>query len=308
MLGPFRGLLTSMALGGSTLLSIWPRLKIRRQSRFRPIKAARLAPADFALPGEDPPKAFVPARPRTIDEQKRVEALRYFAVARSYEERRQFSKAIESLEKAIEANPDPTPMLRRLARINFALGRDEKAVSFARRVLQTDPGDVDTVELLLRHYRDDPAAAETLLKDVLKNEKLGKNSYGALYVEFQLGNLYEASLQFDKAAQSFAKVVEGSTTGSRAISLPTNFADSWGPTRPRRISGLAACSSRPGRPISPSRHSSAASTTPTNRCSCSCCRKPISKTARPPRPSPSSSDTSLDSPGAERPSTSSPRP
>jgi tetratricopeptide (TPR) repeat protein len=208
MLGPFRGLLTSMALGGASMLPSLAQAQDPSPKPIPPDQGARLAPADFALPGEDPPKAFVPARPRTIDEQKRVEALRYFTVARSYEERRQFSKAIESLEKALEGNPDPTPMLRRLARINFALGKDDPAVSYARRVLQADPGDVETIELLIRHYRDDPAAAETLLKDVLKNEKLGKNSFGALYVEFELGNLYEASLQFDKAAASFAKVVE----------------------------------------------------------------------------------------------------
>ena len=150
----------------------------------------------------------MPARPRTVEEQKRLESLRYYATARALEERRQFSDAIKSLEKALANDPDSPAVLRRLSRINFALGREEAGVAFARRVLEAEPGDIETVERLVKHFKDDPAAAEVLLKDVLKNPKLDKKSAGALYVEFELGNLYEASLQFDQAAAAFAKVVE----------------------------------------------------------------------------------------------------
>ena len=208
MLGPFRRLAISMFLG---LVSIaTPHADAQPPASKSPAsgEASKLPPGEYALPGEDPPKVFVPARPRTVEEQKRVESLRYYAVARALEEGRQFSEAVKSLEKALVGDPNSTAVLRRLTRINFGLGRDDAGVAFGRRALETEPGDLETVELLVRHFKDDPAAAETLLKDVARNPKLAKNSVGALYVELELGNLYEASLQFDKAATAFSKVVD----------------------------------------------------------------------------------------------------
>ena len=208
MLGPFRRFVIPLALGGAAFSAPFAGAQGPDPKPPASEPTPKPSPADYGLPGEDPPRAFVPAKPRTVEEQKQVESLRYYAVARAQEERRQFSDAIKSLEKALASDPDSTPVLRRLSRINFGLGREDAGVTFGRRVLETDPGDIETLELLVKHYKDDPAAAEALLKDVAKNPKLNKTSAGALYVEFELGNLYEASLQFDKAAEAFAKVVE----------------------------------------------------------------------------------------------------
>ena len=208
MLGPFRRLVISLALGGASLSTTFARAQEPAPKPASPDEGSRLSPADFALPGEDPPKAFVPAHPRTVEEQKRLESLRFYATARAQEERRQFFDAIKSLEKALANDPESPPVLRRLSRINFALGREEAGVAFGRRVLEAEPGDIETVERLVKHFKDDPAAAEVLLKDVAKNPKLDKKSAGALYVEFELGDIYETSLQFEKAADAFAKVVD----------------------------------------------------------------------------------------------------
>ncbi len=145
MLGPFRRCVIALALGG---LAFHTPLAGAQAPEAKPPTsetAPKLSPADFGLPGEDPPKAFVPANPRTVEEQKRVESLRYYAVARSLEERRQFGEAIKALEKALAGDPTSTPILRRLSRINFGLGNDEEGVKFGRRALETDPGDIETV-------------------------------------------------------------------------------------------------------------------------------------------------------------------
>lgn len=207
MLGPFRRL--AILSGFGLVLSALTAAEAQGPTPTPPASdaTAKLPPAEFALPGEDAPKAFVPAHPRSVEEQKRVEALRYYAVARSLEERRQFGEAIKSLEKALACDPKSSTILRRLSRINFGIGRDDAGVAFGRRVLENDPGDIETIELLVRHFKDDPAAAEALLNEVAKNPNLAKNSAGALYVEYELGNFYEASLQFDKAADAFSKVI-----------------------------------------------------------------------------------------------------
>jgi len=169
---------------------------------------AKPAAADFALPGEDPPRAFVPARPRTVEERKKVESLRYYAAARALEDRRQLSEAIKTLEQALAADPESIPVLRRLGRLNFALGREAAGIAVSRKALSADPSDVKTVAMLVEHHKDDLPAAESMLKEAAGNPKLDKNSVGALYIEYELGNLYEATRRIDKAATSFARVVE----------------------------------------------------------------------------------------------------
>ncbi len=216
MLGPFRRshlclALGSILLGNSAGLTLALAQEPDPKSNPKPASTdspTNLPSTDFGLPGEDPPKEFVPAHPRTVEQQKQVEALRYYAMGRALEERRQFTAAIKLYENALESQPDSTSVLRRLSLINFALGRDEPGVAYGKRALENEPGDIETIELLLRHFRKDPPSAEALLVDIAKNPKLDKKSIGALFVEFELGNFFEASLQYDKAAAAFAKVVE----------------------------------------------------------------------------------------------------
>ena len=180
-----------------------------------------LAPGAYALPGEDPPKGFVPAHPRSLADRKRIESLRYYAVARAQEDLRQFPEAVRSLEQSLAADPEAVPVLRRLSRISFALGREAEAIAYCQRVIAADPGDIETVALLVDHYKDDIPAAEAFLKSTLNNPKLEKTSTGALYLEFELGNIYEGTSRFDQAAAAFAKVVEALDEKSNARLSPS---------------------------------------------------------------------------------------
>ena len=162
---------------------------------------------NYALPGEDSPQPFIPAHPRSVAEQRLIESLHFYAVGRALEERREFAESILAYEKALASDPGSTSALRRLTRINFGLGRDEAGVAFGRRVAEVDPGDVETLELLVKHFSGEPAAVEILLKEVARNPKLVKGSVGSLYIELELGRLFESSLQIEKAAEAYAKVV-----------------------------------------------------------------------------------------------------
>ncbi len=169
-------------------------------------------PSDFALQkGDDAPAVFVPKTPRTVEDQKKVEAVRLYAEARSLEDRRQLSEAIAVLEKALANDPKSMPILRRLSRLSIALGRTEKSVEYSRQVLEVEPDDAETVGRLVDYYKNrrrDPAKAETLLKDVLANPKLAKNSSSAVLIEYQLAILYAGMQRFDQAAASLTKVMD----------------------------------------------------------------------------------------------------
>ena len=198
----------------------------------KPVADGPIDPADLVQRGEDVPTPFVPKTPRTVADQKRVEALRLYAEARSLEDRRQLSEAIDVLEKALASDPESIPTLRRLARLCNALGRTDKSVEFSRRVIAAEPDDTETISRLVEHYKTrkrDNDKAEALLTEVLANPKLDKNSAGALVLEFELAKLYASTQRFDRAANALAKVVEA---------LDNKAANRLSPADQRRVLGL----------------------------------------------------------------------
>ena len=164
----------------------------------------------FALPGEDPPQKFVPLHPQTVEERRQIEAVTDYSAARAFEHENLWPDAIALLEKALTLEPDSSAILKRLSSLNFMLGKTDQGLKYGKRVLEADPGDSDTIAELVAYYaKHDPPAAETLLKDVLANPKLDKDSAGYLLAEHELGKLYWDKLhQTEKAADAFSRVVE----------------------------------------------------------------------------------------------------
>ncbi len=165
----------------------------------------------YLLFGDEPAGTFVPLKPRTVEDRKTVEATTAFAVARALEDRRSWSDAIGLLEEALKAEPDSITVLRRLSRLCFVVGRTDAGINYCKKVLATDPGDTDTIARLVNHYnrRNDPSAAEAVLKDVLANPKLEKHSAGRVLADLELGKLYSGKLtRITSAADAFARVID----------------------------------------------------------------------------------------------------
>jgi tetratricopeptide (TPR) repeat protein len=115
--------------------------------------------------------------------------------------------------------------------LSLALGRTQKGLDYARKVIEFEPGDTETLDRLMNFYerRDDPAGAEALLQKVLANPKLDKSSAGYLLIERDLGMLYADKLQQpEKAADAFAKVL---------TSLDEKAANNLSPADQKRILG-----------------------------------------------------------------------
>ncbi|HEY2154996.1 MAG TPA: tetratricopeptide repeat protein, partial [Isosphaeraceae bacterium] len=192
-------------------LALGSTLRTSRADDPKPDPAPKTA--GYALPGEDPPAAFVPRTPRTVAEQKKLEATRLYVEARALEDQRQPTRAVIALEKALEEDPESVPILRRLSLLCGATGKTERSIEYGRRAVAADPGDAATIARIVEHYRrHEPAKAEPFLKEVLANPKLDKGSSEALVLEFELSQFYEKTGQFDKAADALAKVVEAMDT------------------------------------------------------------------------------------------------
>jgi tetratricopeptide (TPR) repeat protein len=166
----------------------------------------------FGQRGDDPPRPFVPLRATTVEDRQQIEAEQLYAAARALEDRGSFAEAVALLQQAQKLAPDSLAILRRLSRIYIgALGKPELAVEYGKKVLAIEPGDTDTLSRLVEFFnkKGDTASAESLLKDVLANPKLGAHAPGRLVAENDLGKLYSRINQIGKAATAFAQVLEG---------------------------------------------------------------------------------------------------
>jgi tetratricopeptide (TPR) repeat protein len=172
--------------------------------------APSTAPEFFAQPGEQPAQPFVPLRPSTVDDRRRIEAVRLYSAARALEDQRAWSDAVNLLQEALKLDPDSLAIARRLSRIYIgALARPDMALQFGKRVLAIEPGDTETLSQLVDYYKkNDPPGAEAILNEVLANPKLDAHAPGRLLAEFELGKLFSGRLhQTEKAADAYAKVL-----------------------------------------------------------------------------------------------------
>ena len=172
--------------------------------------------AFFGQPGDDPPRPFVPLRPATVDDRRRIEAVRLYqrgpGPGRPSPVGRRGGPAPGGIEARSRLGRDRPPPEQDLYR------RDGPARP-GHRIRPEGPGhragryrDARPAVRLLHAIgseKSDSAAAEALLKEVLANPKLDAHAPGRLLAEFELGKLYADRLrQIEKAADAYAKVID----------------------------------------------------------------------------------------------------
>jgi tetratricopeptide (TPR) repeat protein len=186
----------------------------------------------FSQAGDDPPRLSVPLRPATVDDRRRLEAVRLYTAARALEDRGLWNDAAAQLQEAAKLDPDSVAIARRLAKIYIgALGRPDLAIQFSRRVLAIEPGDTKTFSKLVDFYskRGEPENAESLLNEILANPKLPAHAPGRVVAEYELGRLYYTRLKnLEKAANAFAKVMEDLDDKSANRLSPDEQSRIWG--------------------------------------------------------------------------------
>ncbi|MHB1557426.1 MAG: tetratricopeptide repeat protein, partial [Isosphaeraceae bacterium] len=158
----------------------------------------------FNQPGDDPPRPSMPLRPATVDDRRRLDAIRLFTAARGLEDRGHWNEAAGLLQDALKLDPDSVAIARRLSKLYIgALGRPDLALQYGRRVLTIEPEDSATLSKLVEFYsrRGETEAAEKLILEVLASPKLPARSPGRLVADFELGRLYSTRLnRLDRAA------------------------------------------------------------------------------------------------------------
>ncbi|QDV37473.1 tetratricopeptide repeat protein [Tautonia plasticadhaerens] len=198
-----------------------------------PQSAPDAVQAAQAPPPIDRPELFVPRDPRTAEEVEQLDATRRYAAARALEANREWTEAVELLERARQFEPDSVAILRRLSRLYFGLGGEDRiprAVETGEAALEADPEDPETIRRLVRHFRtsNDLDAAESILRSTLENPKLSPFSVARLVILHELGRLYIDTQRSDEAVEPLDQLVRALDTKEATRLTPAQVQDILG--------------------------------------------------------------------------------
>ncbi len=150
-------------------------------------------------------------------ENKR-KAVALFMTGRNYEHTRKFSEAYSVYQKAIQLDPKSLYLYRAIIPLAFRLEKVEEAINFAKKAVEIDP---DNFELLsqLGIYalrRQDIAGSIKYFEKAVNSRTVDKKSNTYVSIISQLGQLYLAIGQKEKAAESYLVVY-------RALTQPEKY-------------------------------------------------------------------------------------
>lgn len=170
--------------------------------------SAALKSAARSLDAEDAPEPFVPLRPRTEDDENRLEAVSLFAAARVQEQEEHWYRALRLYERAVRYDPASQPARREAILLALRLGRFGEA---ARYVGNADWQTADARELkeLGKLLEESQHYAEALkLYRRARETQADEHSAGYMVTCFDVGRMAFISGDFAESAASLAKVME----------------------------------------------------------------------------------------------------
>lgn len=182
-------------------------------SAAEPVPGTYSVGADDPPPGlqlEDVPELLLPATPPTAADQERVEALALFAAGRMKEHQGDDAAALKYYQRALRHDPQSLAILRQIVPLALKLSRTEEFLRYAVMIAEMDPSNAALLRQLADHLASQGNFAEAiaLYEQELARRRDEKKSGNWVVLLNQVGRLYFLEGQFDKAAESFAKVVD----------------------------------------------------------------------------------------------------
>ncbi len=134
----------------------------------------------------------------------------YQTLGNSYEQQREYKKAVESYRKALEQDKDNLDTLRGLAQNLLNDGQTQAALAQYKAIAEADPQDADTQLHIAEIYRRDGKFDPAL--DTLKRaEGLVQDS---LEVPYKRALIFEAQGRFDEAIQTLNTLLQHTAKAS----------------------------------------------------------------------------------------------
>ncbi len=157
------------------------------------------------------PAPFVPAHPRSAEEQARVSALALFAAARTMQNQENDAEALRLYQRALRFDPVAVPVLEQIIPLALKLKRSGEAVRYALRAAELQPSNPLLLKQLGLHLteQDDHEGAIRLYEKALEIEgPKAKKSPSSVLLQLEMGRLYFVTKQYEKSAESFGLVDE----------------------------------------------------------------------------------------------------
>ena len=153
---------------------------------------------------------FVPAKPSTLKEQKRIDSAAWYMTGRMREARNDFIGAYEAYKKAMEYNPNSIEIYRVLIRLASGLDKTEEAIKYAQKAVELDPEDYELMRKLGLHMAGQGRYEEavTFLKKASNSPSIDKKSGVYVIIQHDQANLYERLGKKEEAAQCWEVVFD----------------------------------------------------------------------------------------------------
>lgn len=157
---------------------------------------------------DDPTAPLTPIKPRSEDEQKRIDAVSWFAAGRVLETRNQFANALRAYQEAIKLDPRAVVVYRVIIPLAFGLNKTEDAVRWMLEAVKLDPDDYQLLRRLGTFLANQGNLAEAaqLLEQATKSPDLKKKSATYVTLMRDLGLLHKALNRSEAAADAFEVV------------------------------------------------------------------------------------------------------
>lgn len=165
---------------------------------------------DFRIDFNDPPEKLVPSRPRTPDDQKRLDAMSWYMKGRFLEQREEFKGALEAYEKSVQLNPNAVEAYRALIPLAFGLNDSDLAIKYALKAIELMPDDFLLLQRVGIHLATKEKIPEALklLEQASRSNKLDRQSGQYVAIMRDLAFLYLITGQVDKSADAFEVVFD----------------------------------------------------------------------------------------------------
>ncbi|QDU01487.1 tetratricopeptide repeat protein [Gimesia chilikensis] len=156
---------------------------------------------------------FVPAKPRSKAEQKKIDSAAWYMTGRMREARNDFVGAYEAYKLAMEDNPNSLEIYRVLIRLASGLDKTDEAIQYAQKAVELDPGDYELMRKLGLHMAGQGRFEEAVnfLEKASESPAIDKKSGVYVIIKHDQANLYERLGKQEEAAQCWEVVFKALT-------------------------------------------------------------------------------------------------
>ena len=175
-----------------------------------PKKSADAKSQQFLLTGQEPAEPLVPLNPRTLEDTRRLEAIKQFCVGCRLENQYKWPDAIIAFRKALDNDPKSPQIYRALIKACRAARRLDEAEQYLEEAAALDPQDYELIAWLgeTKEEKSQLETAVRLFKQALASPKLDKRQPIAVMLKLKLGLIHEQNREFADSANYYRDVME----------------------------------------------------------------------------------------------------